>query len=69
MDLAPGRMYDSSRRELATRTVRLLLGTDDLVSIAKDPAALAVSETDHRNAFDIFTFNVRGLNRLRQQHA
>lgn len=66
---APGHMYDSSRRELATKTVRILSAARDLVGTVKDPGLLEVSAADHKNAFDIFTFNVPALNKLRQKHA
>lgn len=69
IDLAPGHMYDSSRRDLASRAVRLLLDAADIVAVANDPSALDVVDADHRNASDVFRFNVPDLNRLRQSDA
>jgi hypothetical protein len=67
IDHAPGRMYDMSRRELATSTVRLLLQTEDIARTAADCSALGVGETHHANALAIFTFNVPDLAKLRRQ--
>ena len=66
---APGQMYDSSRRELASRLASVLSEVRNLQAAANDPVVIGVSDFDHNNALALFTFNVPNLQGLREEYA